>query len=76
MLTPERIRTLGEVLAETHEHEIDCDEFLAHVAALVELRQLGAPLPSALAPVEAHERLCSNCREECAALARVIIDAE
>ena len=76
MLTPERIKALGEVIAQTHEKEIDCDDFLLHVAALVEARQRGGAVPPALSLVEEHERLCANCREECAAIAQALLDAE
>lgn len=64
------------VLAETQDLEIDCEQFLDHMAAYAELRAAGRPVPDALAQVVAHERLCANCREECQALTEAIRDEE
>lgn len=75
-LTPEQVRALGQVLGATEETEIDCETFLDHVAELVEHRRQGRVLPGHLALVEAHERLCANCREECAALALALLEQD
>ena len=40
-----------QLIAETHDREVDCEEFLAHVATLVEARRRGEPIPPALARV-------------------------
>jgi hypothetical protein len=62
------IHGLLGVLAETQADELDCEHFLEFMAQYAELRAAGQPVPDALAGVVAHERLCANCREECAAL--------
>ena len=67
-----QIHGLLVVLGETHTHELDCEQFLEHMAQYAELRAAGQPVPDALAAVEAHEALCANCREECQALLAAI----
>lgn len=67
-LNQNQIRGLLRATQETHDVEIDCDEFLARMAALVEARVEGRPIAESLKLAEAHERLCANCREESLAL--------
>ena len=71
-LTDPQVHGLLSVLAETGAHELDCEQFLARMAQYAELRAAGQPVPTALADVAQHERLCANCREECQALVEVI----
>lgn len=71
-LTDKQIHALLVACRETHESEIDCEDFLAAMAEYAEARVAGAELPSALAAAAAHERLCANCREECAALIELL----
>jgi hypothetical protein len=74
-LDNEQVRALLLATRETHDSEIDCDELLARLPAYVERR---APAPSAdrleFAEVEAHLRLCRNCREEWQALVSALDD--
>lgn len=67
-----QVRALLDVLAETREQEIDCDEFLGALPAYAEARVANEPLGQSFAAVKAHERLCANCREECAALLELL----
>jgi ATP/maltotriose-dependent transcriptional regulator MalT len=69
----QQIRALFQAIAATHDTEIDCAEFLVRMAALAELRAGSGDVPEALRLAEEHERLCPNCREECAALAAAIL---
>jgi len=71
-LTDEQARALLLAVRETHAEEIDCQEFLAHMAAYVEARAAGRALSDALTKVAAHERLCGNCSEECRALIELV----
>ncbi len=73
-LTDQQARALLLAVRETHADEIDCDQFLAQMAAYAEARTSGHALPRALAAVAAHERLCGNCREECGVLIDLIRD--
>ncbi|MFT3694491.1 MAG: hypothetical protein QM831_15190 [Kofleriaceae bacterium] len=68
----EQIAGLLGVLGETHDHEIDCEQFLDRVARYADLKAANTPIPDELAPVVEHEKLCANCREECAALVDAI----
>jgi hypothetical protein len=67
-LDDQQIRGLLIAIVETHAAEIDCEQFLHFMAEYAEARAEGRPLRSELAMVEAHERLCGSCREECNAL--------
>ena len=67
-LNDQHVRALLVASRETRAEEIDCEEFLTHMAQYVEARVAGRAIPEALAKVEAHERLCANCAEECGAL--------
>ncbi len=71
-LRNDQIKALLVAARETREREIDCDEFLGVMAELAEARAAGQSSGGALASAEAHERLCANCREECAALLDVL----
>jgi hypothetical protein len=68
----DEIRALMQVVGATHDIEMDCDAFLAQVALLVETRTRGQTVTGALRAAEDHERLCANCREECAALTAIV----
>jgi ATP/maltotriose-dependent transcriptional regulator MalT len=73
MMKDQQVRALFQAIATTHDTEIDCAGFLAQMAALAELRVGQGAVPEALRLAEEHERLCPNCREECAALAAAIL---
>jgi hypothetical protein len=74
-LDNEQLRALLLAANETYDSEIDCDELLARLPGYVERR---TSVPSAdrreLAEVEAHLRLCQNCREEWQALVSALDD--
>lgn len=59
---------LARAVAATRADEIDCDEWLARVGRLLELRQAGPPLPPDLEPVLQHVAVCRECAEELEAL--------
>ena len=71
-LRDEKIHALLEAADATRDAELDCDEFLDRMAAYAELRAAGRDVPDAWRLVEEHERLCANCREECAALVEML----
>jgi len=67
-----KLEGLLGVCKETHDEEIDCEQFFALAARLVELRLSGvAPGDEFRAACE-HERLCSHCREEMDALTEMV----
>ena len=72
-LNRRQIEALVQAIEATHDTEIDCTEFLGMMPALVELRAAGGGVPEACRLAEEHERICPNCREECAALAMAIL---
>ena len=71
-LQDKQIHALLRACRETHADEVDCEEFLTSMAAYAEARAAGGAIPDALAKVEAHERLCANCAEECTALVELL----
>jgi hypothetical protein len=71
-LSDRQVRALLLACHETHDEEIDCEQFLTSLPEYAELRADDRALPQALAKVEEHERLCANCREECGALIGLI----
>lgn len=66
--TREQLRELLRVIQATRPQEIDCQEFLARVAAFLEAREPGKPLPPELAAVAQHLEVCLECSEEFDAL--------
>ncbi len=69
----QQVEALVRAIEATHDAEIDCAGFLARMPALAEMRIVAGVVPEALRLAEEHERLCPNCREECAALAAAIL---
>jgi hypothetical protein len=67
-INDQQLRSLLVASRETHADEIDCEEFLADMAQYAETRAAGRAIPETLAKVEAHERLCASCAEECRTL--------
>jgi hypothetical protein len=69
MTDPEQARrVLGSLLELTRDEEIDCDRFTQHLAALHE----GQLEPELRALMEHHRRICPECEEERAILARAL----
>jgi hypothetical protein len=71
-LKDRHVRALLVACVETRADEIDCEEFLSSMAEYAEVRASGRSLPETLVKVEAHERLCANCAEECQALVELV----
>ena len=75
-LSDEQVLALLRICRETHEDEIDCEQFLTFMAEYAEARAEGRALPPALSKIEEHERLCANCRDECRALVEVLLSGD
>lgn len=71
-LKDRQVRALLVACRETHAEEVDCDQFLASMAQYAEAVAGAGPIPAELEQVEAHQRLCANCREECHALIELL----
>ncbi len=63
-LSNEQIKLLTRVVANTREHELDCDEFLTHLAHWSERVQAGDSLEQAKLSVRHHLSICPECNEE------------
>lgn len=66
-LRDDQVQALLRATEATRERELDCTEFLTHMAPLAEL-PADAAVPEALRLAQEHAVLCANCREELAAL--------
>ena len=70
-LTPQQIKGLVRVIGQTREHEFNCAECQRHIGEFAERQIAGLPL-GALAGVEQHLTVCSECREEFLALEKIL----
>jgi hypothetical protein len=75
-LREDQVRALLVASRETHDVEIDCDEFLALMARYAEVRVAGRPLTGDLSKAYEHERLCATCREELATLLEMLAETK
>lgn len=72
--TREEIEQLLRAVASTEAAEIDCEEFLARVAAYLESLQAGDEPPRELRSVGQHLDVCPQCREEFDALLELYVE--
>ena len=72
-MKPKRMQLadLLRVVSATEPEELDCDQVLESVGALLESLEEGEEPPEELAKVSQHLRVCPECREEFDALMRV-----
>lgn len=72
-MTPARrqLRELLRLVAETEPEELDCDQVLDRLGALLESLEQQEEPPPELAGVAQHLEVCGECREEFDALIRV-----
>lgn len=73
-LSKDQIRLLTQVVAETQEHELDCEEFLNHLAAWSERVNEGESIETASQFVQHHLAICPECSEEFRLLTEVLKD--
>jgi uncharacterized protein with PIN domain len=71
-LTPEQIEGLVRLIGQTREHEFTCAQCQRDVGEFAERQIAGLPLEGALADVEQHLSVCSECREEFLALEKIL----
>jgi len=65
-----RLRELLRVIEATEAEELNCDEFLARVAPLLEAVEAETEVPDELRPAVQHLSVCPECKEEFEALLR------
>jgi len=71
-LPPQQIEGLVRLIGQTIEHEFNCAECQRNVGEFAERQIAGLPLEGALAGVEQHLTVCSECREEFLALEKIL----
>jgi hypothetical protein len=62
--TRNRLRELLRAVQATEPDELDCDEFLARAAPLLDAIAADRALSRELRPVAQHLRVCPECKEE------------
>lgn len=67
-LSKSELEALVRLVGLTKDAEMDCQQCLALVAEFAERKLAGKSLPDALAAVDHHLAVCSECREEYEAL--------
>ncbi|TFH20363.1 MAG: hypothetical protein E4H03_12355 [Myxococcales bacterium] len=67
-LTYEQMRELLRLVEATNAAEIDCEEFLARVGAVLESLEPGENIPPEFRAVAQHLQVCGECKEEFDAL--------
>ena len=68
---PVQLGELLRVVSATEPEELDCDQILERVGALLESLEQEEEVPGELAKVSQHLEVCPECREEFDALMRV-----
>ena len=71
-LTRQQIEGLIHVIGQTREHEFNCAECQRNIGEFAERQIAGLPLDGALAGVEQHLSVCSECHEEFLALEKIL----
>jgi hypothetical protein len=71
-LTPEQVERLSQVIHQTQDQEIDCDDFVRHLAAWSERMINGGSIDEATDEVRGHLSICPECREEFQVLIEVL----
>ncbi len=71
-LSNEMLKDFFEIIAITHEKEMDCDEVFVVIDEFVELVTLGEDLSELMPLVQLHLQLCPACYEEFEALLRMV----
>ena len=71
-LTPQQIEGLVRLIGHTREYEFNCAECQCNIGEFAERKIAGLPLVGALAGVEQHLSVCSECREEFLALEKIL----
>jgi Zn finger protein HypA/HybF involved in hydrogenase expression len=75
-LTPEQIKGFVRVIEQTREREFNCSECQSYAGEFAERQLAGLPLDEVLARVEHHLIMCPECREEFAALEKILRESE
>ena len=73
-LHPKQIELLTELVSDTRERELDCEEFLPHLAAWSERVAAGQSIEEATREVQHHLKVCPECAEEFRVLIEVITE--
>ena len=71
-LTQEQVARLTQVISQTKDSELDCDEVLRHLAEWSERVQNGESIDNAAESVRGHLSSCPECLEEFQILAEVL----
>jgi len=71
-LSKKEIDELMRLVGHTKDEEIDCEQCLSLIAEFAELQLAGKSVSDGLRSVEQHLAICTECREEYAALQQAL----
>lgn len=74
-LTKRQIEILADAVQKTRDEELDCDEFMVHLAAWGERVLQGQSIDDASQSVKHHLHICPECEEEFRVLKEVLSEA-
>lgn len=74
-LTKRQIKILADAIQQTRDEELDCDEFMVHLAAWGERVLQGQSIDDASKSVKHHLQICPECEEEFRVLKEVLSEA-
>lgn len=73
-MTKQQITILADAIQKTRDEELDCDEFMVHLAAWSERILDGQSIDKASESVRHHLQICPECEEELRVLNEVLKD--
>lgn len=71
-LSKEEINRLLQLVGQTNDRELNCEECLGLVAEFAERQLAGQSVSAGLSAVEQHLDICGECREEYEALQKTL----
>lgn len=71
-LSKDEINRLLQLVGQTNDRELNCEECLALVAEFAERQLAGQSVSTGLLAVEQHLDICGDCREEYEALQKTL----
>lgn len=69
------VRKLLDLVAQTREEELNCEECFARIAEFAERQLAGKPVDAGLAAVEQHLAVCGECRDFYEALRQSLMES-
>ena len=72
-LSKRELDRILQLIGQTNDRELNCEECLSLVAEFAEQQLAGKPVSTVLRAIEQHLLICDECREEYEALRQAIV---